>query len=75
MRSELFWDFKQRKLYLITDISGQNIGPNFKGQVLQKACLALKDGTDKMSRTRKETTNVRCLQSQKSADIYIIFFL
>ena len=30
MRSSLFWDVTQRKL-LLTDVSGQPVGPVFKG--------------------------------------------
>jgi hypothetical protein len=37
MGSSFFWDFTQRRLMFI-DISGQTIGPVFKGQAVQEDC-------------------------------------
>jgi hypothetical protein len=47
MKSSLFWDVTQR-LLVVTDVSGQPIGPIFKGQ--EGSTLTLEDGTDKLSR-------------------------
>jgi hypothetical protein len=44
--SSLFCDVAQRWL-VVTNVSGQQIGPIFKGQV---TCLALEDGTNRLSR-------------------------
>ena len=38
MISGLFKDFTQCRVYFITDVSGQPIGPLFKGQAVQKEC-------------------------------------
>ena len=38
-------------LYYVTNVSGQPIGPIFKGQAVQEeCCLILEDGTDRLSR-------------------------
>ena len=56
---------------LCTDVSGQPIGPIFKGQAVQALfleCLALEDrpiGCPEIS----VTTNLRCVKSQKSEDL------
>jgi hypothetical protein len=57
--SSLFWEGTQRSLVVI-DVSGQPIGPVFKGQAVQgdwsrgeadqKRCLAIDDGTHKTCR-------------------------
>ena len=51
MRSSLFWGVRQRRL-LGTDVSGQSIGPKFKGQTVQGFlhCLTLEDIPDMLSR-------------------------
>jgi hypothetical protein len=45
----LFWDGKQRKL-VVTDVSGQPIGPIFKGQSVQEFCLTLENESDRLPR-------------------------
>jgi hypothetical protein len=52
MISVLFWGITQRLTASITDVSGQCIGPIFKGQDVQeeKYFLTLEDGTDMLSR-------------------------
>jgi hypothetical protein len=46
----LFWDFTQRRLSLVTDVSGQPIGSIFKGQAVFLDCLTLEDAQDRLSR-------------------------
>jgi len=46
MRPPLFWDVTQCRL-VIADVSGQSIGPIFKGQ----AVIALEDGADRFRET------------------------
>ena len=47
-RSSLFWDVAQHWL-VVTDVSGQPIGPILNGQSLLD-CLTLEGGTDRLSR-------------------------
>jgi hypothetical protein len=50
MRSSLFWDVTQHKL-VVTDVSGQPVGPVFRGQVVQEPdFLTIKNWTDRLSR-------------------------
>ena len=42
MRSSRFWDFTQPKL-VVTDVSGQPVGPLFKDQALKATVLGLLD--------------------------------
>jgi hypothetical protein len=51
MRSSLFLEITQRKL-VVTDVSGQGIGPIYKGQAVQEDlyCLAFEDATYSLSR-------------------------
>jgi len=52
LRSSFFWDVTQREL-VCTDVSGQPIGLIFKGEGVEDDlldCLALEDGTDRLSR-------------------------
>ena len=55
-RYGLFWDVTKRSL-IVTDVSGQLIGPIFRVQAVQEMfpafflnCLTLEDGTDRFSR-------------------------
>jgi hypothetical protein len=64
MRSAFVWDIMQRRMVILTDVSGQGIGPILKGKkslTLQddnvsvpssrvKKSLTLEDGTDTLSR-------------------------
>jgi hypothetical protein len=52
MRSALFWDITQRRVYAFTDVSGQCSGPKVKGQEVQeeKEFLTPEDGTDTLYR-------------------------
>jgi hypothetical protein len=56
MRSAIFWDITQRRVVIFTDVSGQPLGPIFKGQEVQEEnlffldFLTLEDGTDRLSR-------------------------
>lgn len=61
---------KTAEWQLLTDISGQPIGPIFKGQEIQKVdLLTLEEGTERLSRNVCEkTTSLRCLIFQKGAD-------
>ena len=52
MSSSLFRDITQHRL-VVTDVSGQPIGPIFNGKAVQEEI-------------RQLTTNVRCVTSQKS---------
>jgi hypothetical protein len=49
--SSLLWDGSRGRL-MVTDVSGQRIGPIFKNQAVQEEldCLTLEDGTDTWSR-------------------------
>ena len=51
MRSSLVLDVRQRRL-VRTDVSGQHVGPIFKGQAVQEDldCVTLEAGTDRLSR-------------------------
>ena len=40
MKYSLFWDVTQRRLVVI-DVSGQSVGPIFKGQAVQDILVAL----------------------------------
>ena len=80
MSSSLLWDVTQRRL-VVTDVSGQPIGPNVKGQTAQEECrehlrsfpafflecLTLQDGTNMLSRNVGNYL-LRCVRSQKSED-------
>jgi hypothetical protein len=48
MRSSLFCVVAEGRLIVISDVSGQPIGPIFKGQ--PENCLTLEDGTDMLLR-------------------------
>jgi len=50
-RSSLVLDVRQRRL-VRTDVSGQHVGPIFKGQAVQEDldCVTLEAGTDILSR-------------------------
>ena len=39
------------------DVSGKRIGPIFKGQAVYLDCLTLENGTDRLSRKRRETNH------------------
>jgi len=39
MRYSVFWDITNLDWYLVTDVSGQPIGPTFKGQAVQEPSL------------------------------------
>jgi len=45
MRYSLFCDVTQHRLTLVTDVSGQDVGPIFKDPAIQEDCL-----TDRLSR-------------------------
>jgi hypothetical protein len=68
----LFWDVTQRRL-VVTDVSGQAIGPIFEDRDQEEFlldCLTLEDGTDSLSQNVGDiTTNLRCVTSQKSVDL------
>ena len=36
MRSLTFWNFTKRGIVVVADVSGQYIGPNFKGRSVQE---------------------------------------
>ena len=55
MSSELFWDITQLEWQFLTDVSGQPIGPIFKGQDIQDT---LENETNKLS--RKSIKNCQC---------------
>jgi hypothetical protein len=50
LKSSLFCDFTQRKLYLVTDVSEQPICSILEGHAIFLDCLALEDGTGRLSR-------------------------
>jgi hypothetical protein len=50
MRSVLCRDITQRRVVIFTDVSGQRIGPIFKGPEEQQNFWTPKDGTDTLSR-------------------------
>ena len=47
-RSALLWDITQLRVVIIYRLSGQHIGPIFKGQ---EVFLTLEDGTGRLSRS------------------------
>ena len=52
VRSSFFWHLARRRL--VTEVSGQPIGPIFKGQAIQPFfldCLTLENGSDRLSRS------------------------
>ena len=49
MGSSVFWDFTQ-SILVVTDVSGQAIGPIFKGQAFFLECCTIDDGKDRLSR-------------------------
>jgi len=63
--SSLFWDVTHRRLWLVTEVSGQPTGPVFRGQAVQKS-LTLEDGTDRLSRNVSKCTNLRFVTAKKS---------
>ena len=54
----------------LADVSGQPVGPIFKGQEFQEL-LTLEDGTDRLSRNVGKAT-LRCVISQNTADLIYI---
>jgi len=48
MRLLLFWDVTQCRL-VVTDVTGQLVSPSFKSPAVFLDCLAIEDGTSKLS--------------------------
>ena len=65
MSPSLFWDVTQRRL-VVTDVSGQLIGPSFKGLALGNLLLKMRPTDCPKS---SATTNLRFETSQKSEEI------
>jgi hypothetical protein len=49
LSSSVFWDVTQLRL-VVTDVSGQPVGPSIKDQAVQDDCSTLQDGADRLSR-------------------------
>jgi hypothetical protein len=71
MRVLLFWDSRSVHLLLVTDVSGQPMGSNFKGQAAESSYTAwpLKMGPIECPKYRQLTTNVHYITCQTSADL------
>jgi hypothetical protein len=63
MRSSLFWDATQRRL-VVTDVSGQTIGPIYKDLPLKIGQL----GCPSQSVTTR--TNLRCITTRAEIHLY-----